>query len=313
MFSATQNEIDYVTAYLAAEAPDLRVEFLQKVHVENIHGHLHDVWDVHTNKDRWWVITNPTNLYSQEQFPNMDYAVTFHVGLCIRIPRSEQQKLSDLPIEPFTACYRLGADAHDALTSAEEVADYQGIGVRCREMLLTFADAAQTVLPWKSSTEEKPKRADFKAWVDHVCIVTMSGAAHEHRRHLFKALLDSAWKFSNWLTHAKHSRWHDAEAALSATESALSLCISAVLRHLRGVPEACPVCGSHRLSPQRVYNEEFPEVEWERPTCDKCDWVGEPVRIDPIPKTQPSRERSASEGECIVPKVPLRILKKPAD
>ena len=31
---------------------------------ETILGHRHDVWDVHTNRDRWWVITNPTNLYS---------------------------------------------------------------------------------------------------------------------------------------------------------------------------------------------------------------------------------------------------------
>jgi hypothetical protein len=35
---------------------------------------------VHTDVDRWWVIMQPTNLYAQEQFPNMDLALTFHVG-----------------------------------------------------------------------------------------------------------------------------------------------------------------------------------------------------------------------------------------
>jgi hypothetical protein len=91
---------------MPSQAPDLTVEFLQKVYVENIGSVQHAIWDVHTNKDRWWVITDPTNLYSQEQFPNMNYALTFHVGLCLRIPRSEKQKLSELPIEPFAACYR---------------------------------------------------------------------------------------------------------------------------------------------------------------------------------------------------------------
>ena len=51
----------------------------------------HDIWDVHTDVDRWWVITEPMNLYSQDQFPNMDLALSFHVGLCLRIPRSERQ------------------------------------------------------------------------------------------------------------------------------------------------------------------------------------------------------------------------------
>jgi hypothetical protein len=91
---------------MASQAPDLTVEFLQKVYVENIISHQHAVWDVRTNVDRWWVITNPTNLYSQDQFPNMDLALTFHVGLCLRVPRSERTKLSDLPVEPLAACFR---------------------------------------------------------------------------------------------------------------------------------------------------------------------------------------------------------------
>ena len=69
MLSATQEETDQVTSYFEWQAPDLKVQFLQQVYVENVLNHRHDVWDVHTDKDRWWVITNPTNLYSQQQFP----------------------------------------------------------------------------------------------------------------------------------------------------------------------------------------------------------------------------------------------------
>jgi hypothetical protein len=125
MLSASQREIEHVIAYMQSQAPDLTVQFVQKVYSENVLHIRHDVWDVHTDIDRWWVITPPMNLYAQEQFPNMDLALTFHVGLCIRIPRSEQPKLSELPVEPFLKCYRGLQEASDALAQAQEVADYQ--------------------------------------------------------------------------------------------------------------------------------------------------------------------------------------------
>lgn len=309
MLPATQDEIDHVTQYMKDQAPDLTVQMLQKVYSENVSHVRHDVWDVHTDVDRWWVITSPMNLYAQEQFPNVDLALTFHMGLCLRIPRSEQQKLSALPVEPFAECFRYLQEANEGLHQAHEVADYQAIGVRCREALLAFNRAAQTVIPWNLE-QEPPKKADLKAWADHICSVALSGDSHEHRRHLFKTLLESAWKFTNWLTHTKSSHWHDAEAAVSVTENAIGLCTSAVIQHIRGVPEQCPACGSHRLSPERGYHTDFPDVEWERPTCDKCGWTGDPVQIGDVPG-EPDELREPPDGPCILPSVPLRKLNKP--
>jgi hypothetical protein len=292
-----------------SQAPDLTVQLVQKVYSENVHSIRHDVWDVHTDVDRWWVITEPMNLYSQEQFPNMDLALSFHVGLSIRIPRSHRRKLSELPVEPFIECFRGIQEVSDAVAQAQEIADYQSIGVRCREALLSFIKAAQTVVPW-TATQEPPKKADLKAWADHICGVVLSGESHKYRRQLFTGLLESAWEFANWLTHTKSSTWYDAEAAASVTENALSLCVSAVIRYIRGVPEQCPVCGSQRLSAQRGYHEDFPDIEWERPTCEKCDWTGEPVpvRYEQLPEESPS---APPDGECIMPTVPLRQLKRP--
>src|SRR5437870_800595 len=189
MLPATEAEIEHVKQYMHSQAPDLTVQFVQKVYSENVLHVRHDVWDVHTNVDRWWVITEPMNLYPQTQFPNMDLALTFHIGLCLRIPRSERQKLSALPIEPFAESYRYTQEASDALAQAQEVADYQSIGVRCREALIAFVNAAQTVIPW-TSYENPPKKADVKSWTDHICSVALSGQSHEHRRHLFKALIE---------------------------------------------------------------------------------------------------------------------------
>lgn len=159
--------------------------------------------------------------------------------------------------------------------------------------------------PWPrpptSGWHEPPKRADLKAWGDHICSVALSGDSHKHRRHLFKVLLESAWEFTNWLTHSKSSHWHDAEAALSVSENAINLCISAVIRHVRGVPEHCPTCGSQRLSPERGYRTDFPGLEWERPTCDKCGWVGEPVPIEAGSGSHDEVRSEPPEGECVIP------------
>ncbi|MCP3396920.1 MULTISPECIES: hypothetical protein [unclassified Bradyrhizobium] len=43
--------------------------------------------------------TNPTNLYSQEQFPNIDLGVTFHVGPLRSHAPSEKPKLLELLVE----------------------------------------------------------------------------------------------------------------------------------------------------------------------------------------------------------------------
>ena len=311
MLPAPEEATEAVRSYMEWQAPDLTVEFLQKVYSENVLQHRHDVWDVHTNVDRWWVITNPTNLYSQEQFPNMDLAVTFHVGLMLRVPRSERQKVSDIPIEPFSECARYLDEASQALSHAEEVADYQAIGVRCREALLAFTNMAQAMLPWQSS-EPPPQKANFKAWIDHICAVALAGESQKDRRRLFRTLLTCAWDFANWLTHTKSSKWHDAEAASETTGHAVSLAISAVIQHVRGVPEACPACGSHRLSPQRAFDEEG--NEWERPSCDKCGWAGPPVRIDrTAPESAGEDDRSPPEGECVIPTKPLRRLDRPGE
>jgi hypothetical protein len=293
-----------------SQAPDLTVEFLQKVYSENVLNVQHDVWDVHTDVDRWWIITEPTNLYSQEQFPNMDLALTFHIGLCLRIPRSNQQKLSEIPAEPFAACLRVLRDASDAVAHAQEIADYQAIGVRCREALLAFVDIAQAVIPW-TAPAEPPKKADLKAWSDHVCSVILSGESQKQRRQLFKSLLESAWEFANWLTHSKSSNWYDAESAVSVADNAIGLSISAVIRHLRGVPEHCPSCGSQRLSPERGYRSDLPDVTWERPVCSKCGWKGNPVAVKDVVRPRDRSRAAASEGDCIIPTTPLRQLKRP--
>jgi hypothetical protein len=274
MLPATEEEKAGIIEYYLSQSPGEQVAFLQKVYAEAVIGHRHDVWDVHASGGRWWVITNPTNLYSQAQFPNMDLAVTFHLRLCLRIPRSQRQKRSDRNIRPFEDVFTKLRESSDALGQAENAADFQAIGMRSREALLAFVGAAQDSAEW--TTEAAPKRADFRAWSELICNVALAGPDHKERRHLFKSLLIEGWVFANWLTHAHSATWHDAETAQTTVEHALGLAISLVLRHVRSVPEQCPDCGSPNLSPEEGWREDLPEVAWERPVCADLRLVRDP-------------------------------------
>jgi len=118
MLKASEEEIESIREYFEWQAPDLTVTFLQKVYSEAVLNIRHDVWDIHTNKDRWWVITGGTNLYSQQQFPNMDLALTFHIGLILRIPRTEEQQRDDMRLLPFGPVFEKMEEAGDAVTQA---------------------------------------------------------------------------------------------------------------------------------------------------------------------------------------------------
>ncbi len=313
MLPATSQEKDSVQEYFLSQSRDAKITFLQKVYSEAIVGHLHDVWDVHANDRRWWVITNPMNLYSQNQFPNLDLAVTFHVGLCLRIPRTQEQRKLDNNVAPFQSMAVKLAELSDALREAQNVADYQAIGMRSREALLAFVGAAQDIAEW--TNDPAPRRADFRGWTELICNKTLAGANQKERRVLIKSLLGDAWAFANWLTHAQSATWHDAEAAYATTENAVGLATSLVLRYIRSVPEECPSCGSPHLFPQAGRRSDQPDVMWERPVCDDCGWTGLPVAIGELPaeKNEQSETTNISEvgDDCVVPTVPLTELTKP--
>src|SRR5713226_4278798 len=252
MLKATEEEIEEVREYFEWQAPDLEVTFMQKVYSEAVVNTRHDVWDIHTNKDRWWVITGGTNLYSQEQFPNMDLALTFHIGLILRIPRTEEQQEGDLRILPFGPVFEKMEEAGTAVTQAHNLADYQAVGVRCREALLELIGVAQDATVW---TDKPPQRTNFRAWTEIICNDLLPGDTNKERRGALKGALESAWTFSNWLTHSKSATWLDADMAHSLTQHASGMATSLILRELRGVPEECPNCGSpHRETAQGENN-----------------------------------------------------------
>ena len=311
MLKATDEEIEEVREYFEWQAPDLEVTFMQKVYSEAVLNTRHEVWDIHTNKDRWWVITGGTNLYSQEQFPSMDLALTFHIGLILRIPRTAEQQEDDLRILPFGPVFEKIEEAGTAVTQAHNLAGYQAVGVRCREALLELIGVAQDAATW---TDTPPQRANFRAWAEIICNDLLPGDTNKERRGALKGALEAAWTFSNWLTHSKSATWIDADMAHSLTQHASGMATSLTLRELRGVPLECSKCGSPHLEPEQGENTAAPGVLWERPRCADCGWTGRPVPILDLEDGQSIITREGEEtDEHSIMTVPLRTILKPGD
>jgi hypothetical protein len=100
----------------------------------------HDIWDVYCAESRWWVVTNPTNLYSQADFKSRDVVLTFHIGLALRMEYGRER---DVPVAPEPAAllpgsWRRWQQAFEAYDSGDEAENFQAVGVRLRECLLSF-------------------------------------------------------------------------------------------------------------------------------------------------------------------------------
>src|SRR5712691_9451763 len=109
-----------IREYMELECEGEKVVHLEKVASESVHETVHDVWDVHTDKGRWWVITGPTNLYSQTDFPSMDIVLTFHVGLMTRLSAQHEVPVSDDEGVRFSETLRRWKAAATAFDEADE-------------------------------------------------------------------------------------------------------------------------------------------------------------------------------------------------
>ena len=95
-----------IREYVERQAQDEKVEHAEKVKTERFFDRIYDCWDVHTDKNRWWVITSPTNLYSQKHFPSLDYTLSFHVGVMARVAARDSRKPEDAQLKRLSSVWR---------------------------------------------------------------------------------------------------------------------------------------------------------------------------------------------------------------
>lgn len=262
------NYFEWQTNKVEGEEP-VRVQHLEKMKTEVVFGHKHVAWDVHSTNGRWWVVTNPTNLYSQFEFPSLDYLLSFHVGLMARVAARDSRKADASNQSRFSAAWRRWEQAASAMDQAAEAEDFQAIGMKCRECMLAFVKTAPEYVELEDGTA-LPKRGDFTQWADLVAEWAAPGKhAKDIRAHL-KQVSASAWQLANWLTHTSNAVRMDAELTLAATQHVLDSLSAAVVRRESERPDRCPQCGSYQLA--SFYE---PDLESDPPyvtVCRACEW-----------------------------------------
>jgi hypothetical protein len=264
----------HVRRYVQLETGE-PVTLVQQVDTRRVLGGTHDLYDVHCETSRWWVITNATCLYSQERFPEIEMAFTYHIGLWVLMSDRQRTEKVEEEREPIRVAWRRYAQAVDAMDAARESQDFQAIGVRCREALLALVsqhvDAA-----WLGEVAKRPQAGNFKGWAE----LFATRLATDRLRSYTKTLSSDAWDLAVWLQHKDGSTEWDAEIVITTTGQLLNLMGLLIRRHEAGPPEQCGRCGSYRItSDGEPYRDESGEpLGWRAwLVCGACGWRSEPV------------------------------------
>lgn len=223
-----------------------RVQHAEKIKTERVMGTDYSVWDVHTNLNRWWVITNPTNLYSQVLMPSVDYTLSFHIGLMARVQARREIAGGEELHNFLSTTQRKIYQAQLAFDEADEIEEFQAIGLQCREAMTSFTREVVAAGLF-DDLEDRPKMGDFVAWADHVIGEKAAGSPAEYVRGYLKAICQKGWQLANWLTHAKNATRADAALCLSATEHLIHELITLAVQSKAQTPEKCGRCGSFKL------------------------------------------------------------------
>jgi hypothetical protein len=295
-----EHERAAIEGYMASQAYDEKVVHLEKVASERVIGQDHGVWDVHTDKARWWVITEPTSLYAQSEFPSMDVALSFHVGLTGRVRQRAQSPEQEAP---FAEAWRKWKQAAEVLNSGDEAEAFQSVGMYCRESLIAFVRTASEVVPLPPEVT-RPYAADVKGWADVLGNVVAAGDSDSEHRSYLKTSTKQTWDLVNWLTHYADATRYHAQLAHRATEHALINWSLAIMDYDGEGPLRCDVCRSYKL---RVDYESEGLAVFEFLVCNKCGWRSDRVFFfmdEEEEETGPTQ--APPEGECVTVDVPLR-------
>lgn len=263
-----------IRQYVDSQSPaDDKATLVQAVGSQRILGRRHELYDVHCEKSRWWVITNPTNLYQQSDFPEVEQALIFHIGLGAFLAERSRRELSDPETEEHvSSSWRRFSQAVDDMNDAEESEDFQAVGVKCRDALIALAKE-HAGAGWVGEVSDPPKAADFKGWANiYAEALTETGRL----RAYLKALVDKTWDLTVWLQHNSTATPVDADIVTEATGQVISTFAELIRRREHGEPNRCPRCESYRVR-EDVEPDDDPPGFWESDVCASCGWHSEPA------------------------------------
>lgn len=267
MANLAEHEERAVRDYVNSQSPaDDQAGLVQRVHARRILGRVHEVFDVHCEKTRWWVITDPTNLYLQTDFPEAEQALIFHIGLGAVMAERSRGELEDADEQHVTAPWRRYRDALDVMNEAGEAEDFQSVGIKCRDALIALGKLYQDA-EWVGEVPQPPKVADFKGWG----AIYAERLSRDRVRNYVKAIVEKTWDLTVALQHNSNATPFDADLALEATAHVIATLARLVSHHLSGDPERCPKCESYRIDEDIEHDPERAGFDASS-VCAACGW-----------------------------------------
>jgi hypothetical protein len=261
-----------IASYVEIQAAGETVQHVERVKREIVLGDVYDIWDVTTDQDRWWVITNLTNLYSQKYFPSLDYTISFHIGLMARL-RSREGRIDPEEPTPFDEVIRRVDQAEERHDAAIEVEDFQAVGMLLREGLLSLVSAMSERVPIDQHAE-RPMKANFIAWSELLADALLPGSSSKDLRQLLKNAARDAWQTANWLTHTRSASRTASTMVLHSCQTVVGHLIQALEGGRAERVGKCPVCQSNDVR-THFDGEIQPEGDYYA-SCGVCDWTDHP-------------------------------------
>lgn len=265
------SEMD-VARYVEIQAQNETVQHVERIKREIVIGEVYDIWDVITDKGRWWVITNLTNLYSQKHFPSLDYTLSFHIGLMTRL-KSRSGGVDANDPSPFDEVLRRGEQASDRHDSAVEVEDYQSVGMLLRESLISLITALRrhTEIP---AGVERPQDSNFIGWTEILMNLICAGGSNKELRQHLKNTAKETWQLVNWLTHTRSATKTASSIAIHACQTVVGHFIQILERSRTDKTDECPLCKSRDI--RSHYDISIgPDGDYYL-SCGVCDWTNHP-------------------------------------
>lgn len=261
-----------IADYVHGQAREETVQHIEKIRDEFVLGDKYEVWDVITDKDRWWVITNLTNLYSQKYFPSLDYTFSFHVGLMMRIRSRPESATSEDPT-PFDEVFRRQEQAKNRHERAVEPEDYQAIGMHLRECLISLVSAMRRRVPLSEGID-RPQDANFVEWSEVLTNQLCGGGGNKELRKHLKSLAKETWQLVNWLTHDRDADGLASTIAIHSCDTVVGHFLQVFMRETTDDIHECPLCKSRNIR-SHFDNSIQPDGTYYL-TCGVCDWNNHP-------------------------------------
>lgn len=270
---ANEYKAEDVTRYVEGQAPGHTVTLAELVHTETVLSKRHEVWNVHTDSAKYWVVTDLTNLYDQETFPSHDYALSFHLGVMLRLQERQHREGEGDDEDHLERAWRRYTRAYESLDYARETEDFQAIGMRCREILLALSKELAERGVFDISSPDL-QAGNFLEWSKRAAEELLPGSGNERLRRHFRDSCKNGWNLVSWLTHYQSANHFHADYALLATSFVLSAVSSLSIRSHLEPPETCPNCGSYQVATYWLSKSrpDSPGVV----ACAVCDWERDP-------------------------------------